>query len=134
MLYEKKKDGILVKGLLVIVFYPSSHKYKLSLRKRDKRISSSVDCETDISALSLVYINELLRLGNYKPADRGRAQKKTLHYFFSPSSAFAAVRQDDRLYLRMYAKMMYTYVRIYMYIRAVTCPSLLIHNHCVYFG
>lgn len=110
-----------MKGLLVIVFYPSSHKYKLSLRKRDKRISSSVDCETDISALSLVYINELLRLGNYKPADRGRAQKKNVTLLFfsflclcccetGRSSVFTNVREND-VYVRTY---LYVYTRSYV--------------------
>lgn len=109
----------------------------------DKYISSSVDCGDWNgyfgAALSLIDVNELLRSANYKPADCGRTQKKTviLPFFSSaPYPTFAktvAATLDDRLYIYIHRHAEAVHIRC-MYVPGyVSGMSLLVHESpCVF--
>jgi len=97
----------------------------------DKYISSSVDCGYWNgyfgATLSLIDVNELLRLANYKPAARGRTQKKTVILFFFSSAHYPTFVKLLSRHWTIDCTYIYvcTYVRIHWHTEAA-------HIRCTY--
>lgn len=110
----------------------------------DKYISSSVDCGYWNgyfgATLSLIDVNELLRLANYKPAAHGRTQKKNRHITFFlirplPYLCETVVATlNDRLYVHIHWHAEAVHIRCIYRSGYVSAMSFLVHDHRVYFG